>query len=140
MSTLSELRSSYGKGEAELQRLIIPLLAVGDSVKFSGRDTYVRIWGRFTSKSRAPVYRFPDVLIDSCVFGSGVFLVKGDVHSTRSHARKGGKDDQAREDYESQHLWVEEPTPSEARDLLWVKAALERHRIVWDEYGGTTSQ
>ena len=129
---MSELRSSIGKGEVELQRILLQLT---QDVQLSGRDTYVRDWGRF-DKRQLPVRCYPDALVDSPVFGSGVFLVQGSIHSTRAHARLGGKDDRARDAYERHGLWVEEITPSEARDFDSVKAALERHRIHRDDYGG----
>ena len=132
MSTLSELRTSFGKGEPELQRT---LASLGVPCRFSGPDTYVRVWGSF-DRRLFPVRLYPDALVDSPDFGSGVFRVQGEVHDTRKHARLGGTDDRQREMYERQGIWVEDLTPSQARDPAQVKLALERHRVVRDAYGG----
>ena len=132
MSTLSELRTSFGKGEPELQRT---LASLGVPCRFSGPDTYVRVWGSF-DRRLFPVRLYPDALVDSPDFGSGVFRVQGEVHDTRKHARLGGTDDRQRELYERQGIWVEDLTPSQARDPAQVKLALERHRVVRDAYGG----
>ena len=132
MSTLSELRTSFGKGEPELQRT---LASLGVPCRFSGPDTYVRVWGSF-DRRLFPVRLYPDALVDSPDFGSGVFRVQGEVHDTRKHARLGGTDDRQREMYERQGLWVEDLTPAEAKDPEKVKLALERHRVVRDAYGG----
>ena len=132
MSALSELRTSLGKGEPELQRV---LASLGVPCQLSGPDTFVRVWGRF-DRRLFPVRLYPDALVDSPDFGSGVFRVQGSIHETRKHARAGGTDDVQLELYERQGLWVEDLTPSQAKDRGTVQAALERHRVRRDECGG----
>ncbi|MDE2426845.1 MAG: hypothetical protein KGO96_13170 [Elusimicrobia bacterium] len=132
MSTRSELASAIGKGEAELHAI---LNSLGVSFQASGRDTYVRVWGRF-DKHLWPVRLYPDALVDDSAFGSGVILVQGGIHATCKHARLGGTDDRNRAMYEGLGLWVEEFAPSQAKSPAEVRAALERHRVTRDEYGG----
>lgn len=106
-ATLTQLTSSIGKGETNLQGILNAFKVECEYPPYSRMPIY-----NAYHKGR-PMFTYPDSFVHDIRFGWGVFLVDGSIHQTTGNRKKDERQD---EEYERLGVWVERLSPTEAKD------------------------